>query len=86
MTKRKSYYEYGKDSNTKPFESESKFNHDDGVIPINNAEELEKLAMDYLSVKRNCAYYEAFEYTLKLIDMLRDQTRAINELHKNYTT
>mgnify|MGYP003116893171 FL=1 len=86
MTERKNYYEHVKHTDDKPFVSESKYDHDGSTIPVNNIEQLERLAMDYLSMKRDGTYYEAFEYMLKTIDSFRSQTRAIQELHNNYTT
>jgi len=86
MTKRKNYYEHVKHDDSEPFESESKYDHDGSTIPVKNVEQLEQLAMDYLSMKRSGTYYEAFEYMLKMIDNYRSQTRAIQELHNNYTT
>lgn len=86
MTKRKDYYNYVKHTNDKPFVSEAKYNHDGATIPVKDIEQLEQLAMDYLSMKRGGTYYEAFEYMLKTIDSFRSQTRAIQELHNHYTT
>lgn len=86
MTKRKDYYNHVKHSDIKPFESVSKFDHDGATISVKNVEQLEQLAMDYLSMKRGGTYYEAFEYTLKMISSFRAQTLAIKELHNNYTT
>lgn len=85
MKKRADYYNYQKSYDTKPFESKSKYDHDGKTISVQNVQQLEQLAMDYLSVKRGGTYYEAFERTLELIDMLRNQSRAINEMQKNYT-
>lgn len=85
MTKRKNYYEHVKSCDSTPFESPDKYDHDGKPIKINSVDELHSLAMDYLSRKREGAYYEAFEYTLKLIDVLKKQSRTIEEIHKNYT-
>jgi len=86
MTERKNYYEHVKHTDGKPFVSESKYDHDGATISVKNIEQLEQLAMDYLSMKRSGTYYEAFEYMLKMINSYRSQTRAIQELHNNYTT
>ena len=82
---RRDYYKHYQEYESKPFESKSKFDHDGKPIPINSVDSLHELAMDYLSVKRGGAYYEAFEYTLKMIDVLKRQSRAIEEVHKNFT-
>lgn len=85
MTSRKDYYNYEKSYETKPFESKSEYDHDGKTIPVNSVQDLEKLATDYLCVKRSCTYYEAFEYTLKLIEVLKKQSRAIEEIQENFT-
>jgi hypothetical protein len=85
MSKRTNYYNFQKSCETKPFESKSEYNHDGKTIPVNNVHDLEKLATDYLCVKRVGTYYDAFEYTIKLIDILKKQTRAIEEMQKNFT-
>ena len=85
MSKRTDYYHYQKSYDTKPFESKSEYDHDGKTIPVNNIQDLEKLATDYLCMKRSCTYYEAFEYTLKLIVILKKQSRAIEEMQENFT-
>lgn len=85
MGKRKNYYAYERSNDTQPFESKSKFDHDGKPIKVKSVDDLHDLAMDYLSCKREGTYYEAFEYTLKLIDILKRQSRTIEEIHKNYT-
>ena len=85
MSKRIDYYNYQKTHDTKPFESKSEYDHDGKTISIKNVHDLEKLATDYLCNKRAGTYYAAFEYTLKLIDVLRKQSRAIEKLQKNFT-
>lgn len=83
MSKRKNYYEYERGADFTAFESPSKFDHDGSTIKVNSVEQLEQLAMDYLSVKRGGTYYSSFEFTLKLIRALKEQSRIIQELHKN---
>lgn len=83
MSKRKNYYEHVNHCDFKAFESKSDFDHDGPTININSVSQLEKLAMDYLSMKRGGVYYQAFEYTLKLIATLRTQSHAIAEIHRN---
>lgn len=85
MKKRTDYYNYQKSYDSKPFESKSEYDHDGKTIPVNNVQDLEKLATDYLCNKRAGTYYAAFEYTLKLIEVLKKQSRAIQEIHKNFT-
>lgn len=83
--KRKNYYEYEKSSVENPVISESKFDHDGGSIKVNNIEQLEAVALDYLSMKRGGTYYDTFEFAMKMIDVLKQQDRMISELKKNYT-
>lgn len=85
MKKRTDYYNYQKSNDTKPFESKSEYDHTGKTIPVNDVHELEKLAIDYLSTKRAGTYYQAFEYTLKIVDVLKKQSRAIEDMQKNYT-
>ena len=63
----------------------SKFDHSGGPIKVNNIEQLEEVALDYLSMKRGGTYYDAFQFTMKMIDVLKQQDRMINELKRNYT-
>jgi hypothetical protein len=83
--KRKNYYEYEKSSVENPVVSKSKFDHSGETIKVNNIEQLEAVALDYLSMKRGGTYYETFEFTMKMIDVLKQQDRMINELKKNFT-
>lgn len=83
MSKRKNYYEYERGADFKAFESPSSYDHDGPTIKINSVEQLEHLAIDYLSVKRGCTYYDSFEFTLKLISALKEQARVIQQLHDN---
>lgn len=85
MSKRTDYYNYQKTDAIKPFESKSQYDHDGKTISIKNVHDLEKLATDYLCNKRAGTYFEAFEHTIKLIDILKKQSRAIEELQKNFT-
>lgn len=82
---RKDYYNYEKSTDTQPFESKSKFNHDGEVIHVDNMDSLEELAKDYICTKRAGTYFEAFEMVLKVVDVLRKQSRALDELNSNYT-
>ena len=85
MKKRTDYYNYQKSCDTKPFESKSKYDHDGKTISVKCVQDLENVATDYLCVKRAGTYYDAFEYTLKLIEVLKKQSRAIEEMQKNFT-
>lgn len=82
--KRKNYYEYEKRSFDKPVMTESKFDHTGETIKVTNIKQMEELALDYLSVKRGGTYYDAFEFTMRLIDVVKQQSRMIEELNKNY--
>jgi hypothetical protein len=83
MSKRKNYYEYERSSDFTAFDSPSKYDHEGSTIKINSVDALESLAMDYLSTKRGGTYYDSFEYTLKLISVMKQQARVIEELHNN---
>lgn len=83
--KRKNYYEYSKDVPDKPVISKCKFDHEGDTIKINNIKQMEDLAMDYISMKRGGVYFEAFEFSMKLIDSVKKQEQMVNELNKNYT-
>lgn len=81
--KRKNYYEYENRSTDKPVITESKFDHTGDTIKVNNIDQMEELALDYLSVKRGGTYYDAFEFSMRLIDVIKRQERVIQELNKN---
>lgn len=85
MSKRNNYYKHQKANDTEPFEAKSKYNHDGRTIPVTTTQELEALAMDYLSVRRAGTYYEAFECVLKVIAVMKIQARTIEEYEKNFT-
>lgn len=81
--KRRNYYEYEKSSIDKPVETKSKFDHSGDTISITNINQMEELALDYLSVKRGGTYYDAFEFSMRLIEVVKRQERMIQELNKN---
>lgn len=83
--KRRNYYEYQKHDTGKPHESKSRYDHDGDTIKVTNIMELEALAHDYVCMKRAGTYFEAFEMVLKMIDVMRKQSRAIDKIQKNYT-
>jgi len=85
MSKRNNYYKYQNSDDVKPFDAKSKYDHNGRTIPITTPQELEELAMDYLSVKRAGTYYEAFEFTLKIMAVMKIQARTIEEYEKNFT-
>lgn len=83
--KRKNYYEYDKGAVDQPFESKSRFDHDGDTIKISDVMDLELLAHDYVCMKRAGTYFEAFDMVLKMIAVMRKQSRAIDKIQKNYT-
>ena len=82
---RQNYYQYQKQHKDKPHESKSRYDHEGDTIKISTIMELEALAHDYVCMKRSCTYFEAFDMVLKMIDVMRKQSRAIDKIQKNYT-
>lgn len=85
MNKRKDYYSYQREHKDTPFESDKKYDHDGATIKVKDLEQLESLAMDYICTKRAGTYFEAFEYILKVIDVVKKQQQALDQVTKNYT-
>lgn len=82
---RKNYYEYERTDKPTPYEPEKKYDHDGKTITVKSVDELQKLALDYVSTKRGGTYYEAFDVVLQLIGVLEKQSRAIENIQRNYT-
>ena len=82
---RKNYYEYQRTDKPTPYEPRKKYDHDGKTIPVKSVDDLQKLALDYVSTKRGGTYFEAFDMVLQLTRVLEKQSRAIEDIQRNYT-
>jgi len=82
---RKNYYEHQRTDKPTPYEPKKKYNHDGKTITVKSINDLQELALDYVSTKRGGTYFEAFDMVRQLIGILEKQSRAIEDIQRNYT-